>query len=63
MIMVAKIVDGYLAEVAKDPNIPVYKFFSLAEMVSGNSRPDHDGLYRAIDMYLKVLPYLPAKMA
>jgi uncharacterized protein (UPF0147 family) len=63
MIMVAKIVDGYLSEVAKDPNIPVYKFFSLAEMVSGNSRPDHDGLYRAIDMYLKVLPYLPAKMA
>lgn len=59
MITVAKIVDGYLAEVAKDPNIPVYKFFSLAETVSGNSRPVHDGLYRAIDMYLKVLLQLP----
>ncbi|CAN6285262.1 unnamed protein product [Urochloa humidicola] len=58
MITVAKIVDGYLAEVAKDPNIPVYKFFSLAETVSGNSRPVHDGLYRAIDMYLKEHPSL-----
>lgn len=58
MITVAKIVDGYLAEVAKDPNIPVYKFFSLAETVSANSRPVHDGLYRAIDMYLKEHPSL-----
>ncbi|XP_062216491.1 BTB/POZ domain-containing protein NPY2-like isoform X2 [Phragmites australis] len=58
IIAVAKIVDGYLAEVAKDPNIPVFKFFSLAETVSGNSRPVHDGLYRAIDMYLKEHPSL-----
>ena len=63
MITVAKIVDGYLAEVAKDPNIPVYKFFSLAEMVSGNSRPVHDGLYRAIDMYLKVLLQQPIQIS
>jgi hypothetical protein len=55
MIKVAKVVDGYLAEVAKDPNTPILKFIHLAETMSINSRPVHDGLYRAIDMYLKVL--------
>ncbi|RVW57410.1 BTB/POZ domain-containing protein NPY2 [Vitis vinifera] len=54
-LMVAKLVDGYLAEIARDPNLPLSKFVDLAEMVSGFSRPSHDGLYRAIDMYLKVL--------
>ena len=53
-LMVAKLIDGYLAEVAKDPNLPSVKFIDLAEMVSGITRPSHDGLYRAIDMYLKV---------
>lgn len=51
---VAKLIDGYLAEIARDPNLPLSKFVSLAEMVSNFSRPSHDGLYRAIDMYLKV---------
>ncbi|KAG6663112.1 hypothetical protein CIPAW_02G003400 [Carya illinoinensis] len=51
--MVAKLVDGYLAEVACDPSLLVSKFVSLAEMGSSFSRPSHDGLYRAIDMYLK----------
>lgn len=58
MITVAKVVDGYLTEVAKDPNTPVLKFINLAEAISGNSRPFHDGLYRAIDMYLKEHPSL-----
>ncbi|VAH87945.1 unnamed protein product [Triticum turgidum subsp. durum] len=53
MITVAKIVDGYLTEVAKDPNTPVLKFINLAEAISGNSRPFHDGIYRAIDMYMR----------
>ena len=53
-LMVAKLVDGYLAEIAKDPNLPLSTFIDLADMVSGFSRPAHDGLYRAIDMYLKV---------
>ncbi|XP_057957484.1 BTB/POZ domain-containing protein NPY5-like [Malania oleifera] len=55
-VMVAKLVDGYLAEIARDPNLPLSKFVSLAEMVSGFPRPSHDGLYRAIDMYLKEHP-------
>lgn len=53
-LMVGKLVDGYLAEIARDPNLPLSKFVDLAEMVSGFPRSSHDGLYRAIDMYLKV---------
>lgn len=53
---VAKLVDGYLVEVARDPNLPLSKFVDLSELVSGFSRPTHDGLYRAIDMYLKEHP-------
>lgn len=53
-LMVAKLVDSYLAEVAKDPNLPLSMFVDLAETVSVFSRPAHDGIYRAIDMYLKV---------
>ncbi|CAK9186273.1 unnamed protein product [Ilex paraguariensis] len=52
----AKLVDAYLAEVARDPNLPLSKFVDLAEMVSGFSRMSHDGIYHAIDMYLKEHP-------
>ncbi|KAK9287072.1 hypothetical protein L1049_015481 [Liquidambar formosana] len=55
-LMVTKLIDGYLAEIAKDPNLPLSKFVDLAEKVSGFSRPAHDGLYRAIDTYLKEHP-------
>ncbi|KAL3651684.1 hypothetical protein CASFOL_004686 [Castilleja foliolosa] len=55
-LMVAKLIDGYLAEIAKDPNLPLAMFFGTAEMVEGFTRPGHDGLYRAIDMYLKNHP-------
>ncbi|KAI3669760.1 hypothetical protein L6452_41151 [Arctium lappa] len=55
-INVAKIVDGYLDEIAKDPNQPLLKFADLADMVSTLPRSTHDGIYRAIDMYLKEHP-------
>lgn len=55
-LMVAKLIDGYLAEIAKDPNLPLSDFVNLAELVSSISRPSHDGLYRAIDTYLKEHP-------
>ncbi|KAI3789188.1 hypothetical protein L2E82_01978 [Cichorium intybus] len=55
-LMVAKLVDSYLAEVAKDPNLPLSMFVDLADTVSVFSRPAHDGIYRAIDMYLKAHP-------
>ncbi|CAN6282261.1 unnamed protein product [Urochloa humidicola] len=57
-LAVAKLIDGYLAEIAKDPNLPLPKMMALAEMVSSLPRPTHDGLYRAIDMYLKEHPSL-----
>jgi hypothetical protein len=53
-LMVVKLIDGYLAEISKDPNLPLSDFLNLAELVSSISRPSHDGLYRAIDTYLKV---------
>lgn len=55
---VARLVDGYLAEVAKDASLPLSKFVDLAEMVSSFPRSSHDGIYRAIDMYLKEQPGL-----
>ncbi|PSS21234.1 BTB/POZ domain-containing protein [Actinidia chinensis var. chinensis] len=55
-VKVAMLVDGYLAEIGQDPNLPLSKFLDLAQMVSDLSRPSHDGLYRAIDMYLKEHP-------
>ncbi|XP_044470358.1 LOW QUALITY PROTEIN: BTB/POZ domain-containing protein NPY4-like [Mangifera indica] len=55
-VKVAKLVDGYLAEIAQDPNLPLTKFVNLAEIVSNFPRLSHDGLYCAIDMYLKQHP-------
>ncbi|KAJ4714741.1 BTB/POZ domain-containing protein [Melia azedarach] len=53
---VAKLVDCYLAEIAQDPNLLLIKFINLAEVVSSFPRTSHDGIYRAIDMYLKEHP-------
>ncbi|AES94565.1 putative SKP1/BTB/POZ domain, NPH3 domain-containing protein [Medicago truncatula] len=55
-IKVAKLVDSYLAEIARDPNLPLLSFVNIADLVSSFPRPSHDGLYRAIDMYLKEHP-------
>ncbi|KAM7265461.1 hypothetical protein ACFE04_003144 [Oxalis oulophora] len=55
-VNVAKLVDGYLTEISRDPNLPVSKFVNLSETVSSFPRSSHDGLYRAIDMYLKEHP-------
>ncbi|XP_054802960.1 BTB/POZ domain-containing protein At1g30440 [Prosopis cineraria] len=56
--MVAKLIDGYLAEVAPDVNLKLPKFQALAAAVPEYARPLDDGLYRAIDIYLKVSPWL-----
>uniref|UniRef100_A0A1J3GCF2 BTB/POZ domain-containing protein n=1 Tax=Noccaea caerulescens TaxID=107243 RepID=A0A1J3GCF2_NOCCA len=52
-LKVAKLVDGYLQQIARDVNLPLSKFVALAESVPEFSRLDHDDLYRAIDIYLK----------
>ncbi|KAD7479335.1 hypothetical protein E3N88_02471 [Mikania micrantha] len=51
-VKVAKLIDGYLAEIARNPNVPLSKFTGLADMVSTLPRSSHDGMYRAIDMKL-----------
>lgn len=51
---VSKLLDNYLAEIARDPNLSITKFHVLAEALPENARTCHDGLYRAIDTYLKV---------
>ncbi|GMH01434.1 hypothetical protein Nepgr_003273 [Nepenthes gracilis] len=51
--MVAKLIDGYLAEVAPDMNLKLPKFQALAAAIPDFARPLDDGLYRAIDIYLK----------
>ncbi|XP_027345616.1 BTB/POZ domain-containing protein At1g67900 isoform X2 [Abrus precatorius] len=57
-LKVAKLVDRYLQEVAKDVNLPLCKFIALAESIPEFARHDHDDLYRAIDTYLKAHPEL-----
>lgn len=57
-LRVAKLVDAYLLEVARDPKMPLGKLVSLAEMVPEFARADHDDLYRVIDAYLKSHPDL-----
>ncbi|KAI4314397.1 hypothetical protein L6164_027310 [Bauhinia variegata] len=57
-LKVAKLLDRYLQEVARDVNLPLSKFIALAESIPDFARHDHDDLYRAIDIYLKAHPEL-----
>ncbi|KAG4391027.1 hypothetical protein GLYMA_05G104000v4 [Glycine max] len=51
---VGKLMENYLAEIATDRNLAVSKFITVAELIPEQSRPTEDGMYRAIDIYLKV---------
>ncbi|KAK4366190.1 hypothetical protein RND71_014070 [Anisodus tanguticus] len=53
LFKVAKLVDNYLAEIAPDANLKLNKFIAIAESLPAHARTIHDGLYRAIDIYLK----------
>jgi hypothetical protein len=55
IMKVAKILDSYLAEIAPDANLKLTKFIALAEILPEYARVVDDGLYRAIDIYLKVM--------
>ncbi|KAI3789072.1 hypothetical protein L2E82_01859 [Cichorium intybus] len=55
---VAKIVDGYLTEVSRDKNLSLTKFQVLAEALPESARSCDDGIYGAIDSYLKAHPML-----
>ncbi|XP_073277193.1 phototropic-responsive NPH3 family protein NPY4-like [Primulina huaijiensis] len=55
---VARFVDGYLAEAAKDSSLSLSRFVNLFEIVSSFPRPTHDGIYMAIDIFMKEHPGL-----
>ncbi|KAL8139416.1 hypothetical protein V2J09_005437 [Rumex salicifolius] len=53
---VARLVDNYLAEAAVDTNLGLGEFIDLAGALPPHARATDDGLYRAIDTYLKAHP-------
>ncbi|KAG8379877.1 hypothetical protein BUALT_Bualt07G0135000 [Buddleja alternifolia] len=55
---VAKLVDCYLAEAAVDSHMTLDEFVALGSVLPSHSRSTDDGLYRAIDIYLKAHPGL-----
>ncbi|KAK1281711.1 Root phototropism protein 3 [Acorus calamus] len=55
-VKVSKLVDSYLAEAAVDAGMTVAEFEALATALPGHARATDDGLYRAVDMYLKAHP-------
>ncbi|GMP99678.1 hypothetical protein CsSME_00047060 [Camellia sinensis var. sinensis] len=52
----SKLLDNCLAEVALDSNLSPSKFVALAELLPDHARIVNDGLYRAVDIFLKVHP-------
>ncbi|XP_037443344.1 BTB/POZ domain-containing protein At5g66560-like [Triticum dicoccoides] len=61
MVQVGKLVDNYLAEVASDANLKPAKFCELALAMPDHARIYDDGVYRAVDIYLKAHPRLTAE--
>ncbi|WCJ30396.1 Phototropic-responsive NPH3 family protein [Euphorbia peplus] len=58
MLSVGKLIDGYLLEIACDTNLPLSTFLELSQSIPDSARPVHDGLYKAIDIYLREHPDL-----
>ncbi|EFH43014.1 phototropic-responsive NPH3 family protein [Arabidopsis lyrata subsp. lyrata] len=57
LMLVGKLIDGFLAEIASDANLKSDKFFNLAISLPDQARLYDDGLYRAVDVYLKAHPW------
>ncbi|XVF29746.1 hypothetical protein REPUB_Repub15cG0148600 [Reevesia pubescens] len=58
LLKVGQLIDTYLAEIAPDPYLSLQKFIAMIEILPDYARVIDDGLYRAIDIYLKVHPML-----
>ncbi|EOA30130.1 hypothetical protein CARUB_v10013236mg [Capsella rubella] len=58
LLKVGRIMDAYLTEIAPDPCLSLHKFMALIEILPDYARVMDDGLYRAIDMFLKGHPSL-----
>ncbi|KAF3615834.1 BTB/POZ domain-containing protein NPY1 [Capsicum annuum] len=52
-LKVGKLIDCYLAEIARDPNVSLSIFIELLLAIPESARPIHDALYEAIDIYLQ----------
>ncbi|XP_071702389.1 BTB/POZ domain-containing protein At5g66560-like [Rutidosis leptorrhynchoides] len=58
LMLVGKLIDGYLSEIALDANLKPEKFCELAVALPENARVYDDGLYRAVDVYIKAHPWI-----
>ncbi|CAF2163811.1 BTB/POZ domain-containing protein At5g66560 [Brassica napus] len=58
LMLVGKLIDGFLAEIASDANLKSEKFYNLAISLPDQARLYDDGLYRAVDVYLKAHPWV-----
>ncbi|KAK9113207.1 hypothetical protein Scep_020726 [Stephania cephalantha] len=58
VMLVGKLIDGYLSEIASDANLKPEKFVELAVALPDQARLYDDGLYRAVDVYLKAHPWV-----
>ncbi|KAI3473077.1 hypothetical protein Pfo_030369 [Paulownia fortunei] len=58
LLKVGRLIDAYLAEIAPDPYLSLPKFIAMIEVLPDYARVIDDGLYRAIDIYLKAHPML-----
>ncbi|XP_010525901.1 PREDICTED: BTB/POZ domain-containing protein NPY1 [Tarenaya hassleriana] len=58
LLSVGRLIDAYLAEIARDPDLDLTSFMELSELIPESARPIHDGLYKAIDTFLKEHPDL-----
>ncbi|KAJ6708479.1 hypothetical protein OIU85_028716 [Salix viminalis] len=54
LLKVGRLIDSYLSEIAPDPYLNLQKFIAMIEILPDYARVIDDGLYRAIDIYLKV---------
>ncbi|KAL4568651.1 hypothetical protein LXL04_024266 [Taraxacum kok-saghyz] len=58
LMLVGKLIDGYLSEIALDANLKPDKFFELAVSLPEHARLYDDGLYRSVDVYIKAHPWI-----
>ncbi|GAB4848913.1 hypothetical protein Ancab_003725 [Ancistrocladus abbreviatus] len=58
IMLVGKLIDGYLSEIASDANLKPERFYELAISLPEQARLYYDGLYRAVDVYLKAHPWI-----
>ncbi|RXH82030.1 hypothetical protein DVH24_036371 [Malus domestica] len=54
LLKVGNLIDSYLAEIAPDPYLSLPTFIAMIEILPDYARVIDDGIYRAVDIYLKV---------